>query len=480
MMDRFTRASCCTLLALFVANAAQAASQSGDVAGCDVIPAMPAPPAKAKLFRRSGAADDTADIQKAIRALRSGDWLVLPAGTYRISKHLTVPVDGVTLYGKGATIRSTNATDGGIMIEGDNVAIYGFTLEQNSDSRQGTPWAGGISVFDQRSGKRRRVSGTVIRGNTINNAANTGIFLYRATLFTVADNIVYRSWADGIHATGGSDYGRIIRNRVSQNGDDMIAVVSYAGERGALPAAMKYRKMSLQNLNRDIYVAGNTLSDTYWGRGISVVGGINVTIQDNDISKTPTAAGIYVLRERSYATFGGENIVIRNNRIGATQTAPPTYKPASVQLELTRHGAIEVSSQMNEEEFGDPLYRNALMVSRVAILDNTIRGARFAGMRFGAVSGSDKTVTNIVVKGNRLEDVGLDSIAEIHGGVDRTSLSCSQNELNDSMWASNCDGSGATARAAQVATGATLRCLADGTVRKPVTPGPPAGLMIRR
>ena len=52
-----------------------------------------------------------------------------------------------------------------------------------------------------------------------------------------------------------------------------------------------------QRLNRNILITDNDVKGQYWGRGISVVGGENVTIQYNQISDTTYAAGVLLARE---------------------------------------------------------------------------------------------------------------------------------------------------------------------------------------
>ena len=334
--------------------------------------------------------------------------------------------------------------------------------------------------MDNRNGVRRRIKGATIRGNTINNSGAAGIFLYKASLFTVADNVVYRSWADGIHVTAGSADGRIVKNAVSQNGDDMVAIVSYAGDRKAVGMATRYNVMSSDEMDDNIYIAQNHLTDTYWGRGISVVGGTDVTIENNEISRTPTCAGIYLLRESSYLSFGDRNILVQQNSISQVQTLPPTYKPPNLDLVLTHHGAIEISSQMDSQEFADPNVRSQLSVAGIAILNNTIQNARFAAMRFGAVSRSDNTTGSLVVSGNTLNEVGVDSIAAIYPGLDRTSLSCSQNTLNGQVWASQCDKGTAPGTSAVNVTGSFLECKADGTLTRGHAPNPPGSFRIHQ
>ena len=54
----------------------------------------------------------------------------------------------------------------------------------------------------------------VVQNNTIDNSAAVGIFILNVQNFTVASNTVWRSWADGIHMTGGAFAGRAINNNV--------------------------------------------------------------------------------------------------------------------------------------------------------------------------------------------------------------------------------------------------------------------------
>src|SRR5580692_10970508 len=75
---------------------------------CAIAPPVPSVPKSAKTFTGSTGSDETAAIQQALNGLQTGDWLVFPAGTYNISQHLTVLTSGVTLFGAGATIHSSN------------------------------------------------------------------------------------------------------------------------------------------------------------------------------------------------------------------------------------------------------------------------------------------------------------------------------------------------------------------------------------
>jgi len=434
-------------------------------ASCAVAPAVPAPPSGATVLPRSSGGDDTALIQQALKGLKSGDSLVFQPGTYNISKHLVLNVSAVTLFGNGATIHATNPTDGALMIEGDNVRVYGFTFTQDVTTRQTTPWAGGISVISYNTDtSARRITGSIIQNNVFTNTAG-GIFLDKVSMFTVANNTVYRTLADGIHMTAGSSNGRVIHNTVSQNGDDMIAVVSYAGNRAGTTLAQQYANWGAQQdeLDQNIYIGQNTVSDNYWGRGISVVGGSNITIESNNISKTSIGAGIYLTRETSYLTFGDQNIFVDNNVVSQVQTEPATYKPAGFSGVPTHQGAIEVAAQMTDAEYAVPQYRSAFSVVNVALIGNTVQNAKYAGIRLGMYS-PPNTVNTISVIGDALDNVENNGVIQPQAGLAASAISCSGNTYDGANWGANCATAIAPITANYAITGASLQCDQNGLI----------------
>ncbi len=426
---------------------------------CAIAPLVPNVPRGSRSIGPSSGADDTGRIQDALNHLKPGDALVFMPGNYQISKHLAVGVAGVTLFGNDATIHATNRSDGALVIQGDNVAVYGFTITQDSLGRLGTPWAGGISVFDDRGGGRRRVLGVTIQNNVVNNSSAAGIFLYKAGKFTVADNHVYRSWADGIHMTAGSSGGRVVHNSVVQTGDDMIAVVSYAGARGKAPAAVRYKNLPERSdeLDRNIYIAENDVADQYWGRGITVVGGSDVTIERNRISRTATGAGIYIARETSYASFGVRNILVAGNSISQVQTQAPSYMPAGFNPALTHHGAIEILAQMTAEELDDPLFKEAFSVSDIALVGNQVQEARFAGITL-KMSSAANPVSRVTIDGNSLAKVGSNHVIADYSGFTPPSVVCTGNSLDGESFASQCDRAIPAITEKYAVSGAALKC----------------------
>lgn len=354
----------------------------------------PAQPTSAVPVRTYGAipgdgVDDTAALQ---RALDAGGALAFEAGQYLTTAALYSRKSGTALYGNGAIIHATNPDGMAIIVQGDNTGVYNLRFTAVTSGRRSAPWHTRIAVYREVAGVVQPVLNTSIIGNVIapppgagapiNNSASTGgIMLQRAVGFLVAGNRVERTLADGIHITAGSRDGAVIGNTVRENGDDMIAVVSYAGSgKAALGSAAELRSdwptRVDQRLVRNVLIARNDLAGNYWGRGITVAGGQDVTIDGNKIDNVPIGAGIMVAREAGYATFGVRNVLARGNALSRIQTSRSAYDPDGTQSTRSRtgHGAIEVHSSLFDDESAEPYLRQDLAVREVAFVANTLSG----------------------------------------------------------------------------------------------------------
>lgn len=410
-----------------------ATSTATPTASCGAsLPAMPVPPSGARRATDFGAVpndnlDDTAAIQRALNSLREGEWLVFPPGKYLHNKSLQVNVKGTKLWGDGALLHGTNPADQALWIRADNVHVYRFTKTAVTESRRTTPWESGIAIFGQQNGALP-VYGTVIRGNRLTyagapgtnlqaSASSAGIFLYKARNFLVAENTVERSLSDGIHMTGASRNGRVLNNVVRENGDDMIAVVSYIGNNwtsSALSDRYWLDRTREASEVRDVLIANNDVSGQYWGRGVSVVGGSNVTIQNNRISRTTGAAAIYLAREQVYHTFGDYNILVTGNTIDDNQYSPPVFVPSGpgftdLQTTLARgvksgQAAIEIYSTADSTELQAAAGTQHLSVQKIRIEGNTINRIAFAGIRIGNYT-PPNTIYGVSVVNNRMTNV---------------------------------------------------------------------------
>jgi hypothetical protein len=391
-----------------VANDASALSgiQSNVVAATSAgLPAFPAVPGGARKVTEFGAKpddgiDDSDAIQRAVDSLGQGEWLVFPPGVYHQNKSIWVRTPGVKLWGDGARVHATNTQDQSFLMAAHGASIYKFTLTAVTSERGTTPWQSRIAIFSKVE-NTDPLRDNIIRGNKIiasgepgsaqaNSATAAGIFVFRARGFLVAENLISRSLSDGIHMSGGSFEGKVIGNTVRETGDDMIAVVSYLTQEGWASESAKVTASALDDrkelkLSRNILIADNFVTGQYWGRGISVVGGSHVTIKNNTIERNTVAAAVYLAREASYNTFGVHHVRVQDNIIRNVQTTDALYMPSGFKKpSKTGQGAIEVYTQIFEDEKAITSMANELMVRDVAITGNTIEGTVSHGVRIGS------------------------------------------------------------------------------------------------
>jgi polygalacturonase len=345
-------------------------------------PTKTAPIVSVKNFGATGdgVTDDTTAIQKAMNSMTSGGTLEFPAGTYKYNKQLTLTKPNVKLWGYRATLIPTNPDGNGISLEADNTHMYGFTRTAPSSWPRGCgshPYLHlcyGIYITNSRNHE--------IIDNTINYGLG-GPLVLNASDVLIARNTVYRTTADAIHMTGASTNIRVLQNTTRENGDDGIAVVGYE-RRGNEPG------------NINILIEGNDVSGNYWGRGIAVSGGKDVTIRKNKVSKIFVAAGIYVSAEGGWDSSNNRNILVENNDVSDVQTTVPAWQP--VVGTKTGHPGIFVYAE-GLGVMSDLMFRNNT-------LDNTWKHGVWV---IGNVS-----KTSIV--NTKMTRIGLDALAiEVSG-----------------------------------------------------------------
>ena len=412
-----------------------------------------------------GQADDTAVIQRALDALKPGQWLVFPPGRYRHSRRLAVARPDVTLSGYGATLHASNPADQALLVQASGVRVRGFTMTAVTDQRRHAPWESRIAIWRDGESRPPLTDVQVVDNRIIesgepgsagaNSSSSAAIFVHRVHGFVVAGNEIRRSLSDGIHITGGARHGRVWGNTVRESGDDMIAIVSYLiqGDAQADPpsqyAAQYAQRLELERV-QDVLIAHNDVAGQYWGRGISVVGGQDVTIANNRIDATTHAAAVYIAREQGWGSFGVRNVRVQGNHITRVQSTEPAYTvlPPGRRGRRTGHGAIELVAHVYADEARWPVLRQALTVERVAVLDNYIQSSTTAGVRIGY--GWERTavpawrssnvrealrhymgahVRQVVLQNNHMQQVAL-GVQRLNA-ADRTSgFQCSGNRLD--------------------------------------------------
>lgn len=340
--------------------------------GCGVpLPELPAVPAQVRQVTEFGAwpddaVPDDAAIEQALAALRPGDWLVFPPGRYLQARSLYVRTPDVTLYGAGAELQATSTTDQTLGVRASGVRVLGFQLSAAADQRQNTVESARLSVKPA-DDQAPALTGVLVRGNVITSGASAGIYVSRTNGFTIAENQVSGTLADGIHVTGGATRGRVAYNRVQSTGDDGVAVVSYLGD--AAPVS-------------EVLVEQNRVDHMPWGRGISVVGGDGVTVRGNRVRDVTRAAGILVAREDGWRTRASQRVLVEDNGLYEVQPAGP----------VTGHAGIELHSLGTEVLPG---------VNDVVLRGNVIAQGSTDGIRIGADTPGGG-VQDVRIIGNRI------------------------------------------------------------------------------
>jgi len=251
--------------------------------------------------------DDTAAIKNAIVVAKAqGKTVYVPAGKFMYTSFV---LDGVQLLGEGDTslfqaIDPLNAT---ISLQGDKPSVKNMMIKIIATVRNGTNkhafWVDHATNYE-------------INHVTVDGAADSGIFSDGSSNGRITENVIKSTMADGIHTTNGAHDITIARNTVTNVGDDMISVVGY-NDKGDCTVSAPY----------NILISYNNVSVQTAGRGISVVGGRDITITNNTVNRS-AGAGFYFAAESGWKTCGDNNILVNNNTVDITNVTGLVDHPA--------------------------------------------------------------------------------------------------------------------------------------------------------
>lgn len=396
---------------------------AGAASACRRLPPLPVPPPEGSPNRhevtRYGARPDDdqpddAAVERALAALQPGDWLVFPPGRYLQARSWFVTTPGVTLWGPGARVHALDPADLTIGLRADGQRLIGFTLTATGDRRRSEMNTARITVAPGRQPREEGlpVSGVLVRGNRIEPpvgsasvpaGASGGVFVYRAERFTIAENTVRGTLADGIHITAASHDGRVVGNRVTGTGDDPIATVSYLGRDGM--ARLRAGQAPLNEPVSDVVIEGNAVGGNPWGRGLAVIGSRRITLRGNRIEGVEHAAGILVAQEGVYQTPGPREVLVEGNAIRDIQVAPPHPDPAR-RRPRTGHAGIEIHAFGNDAaDLARPGIAERLALRDVLVRDNLVEQVAASGIRVGADS-APGLLSGVRLLRNRVERSG--------------------------------------------------------------------------
>jgi len=330
-----------------------------------------------------GRANDTAALAATATALVAGDTLQL-SGSYRHSSTVKITKSGVRVNGGGQLI-GTDPRSCSLVIAANDITVEDISLTVLATVRQASLESATLlvgSLGPVRGFRARRLhldgSGLMMRG--------------RSYGFVLEDILVTGSLGDGIHMTDGVHNGLILRPTVLHAGDDGVAVVSYLSN----PAPCS-----------DIEIRNPRVRDVYHGRGISVVGGTRVRINDLDVSQTSGAA-VYIACEDNvdWRTYAPRDVTVRGGLVTAANTTAPAPD----------HGAVLVVNESTNRPI------QGVRVSGLVIRDThaIFRVIGFLGGPGGGHTGC--SLTDVIVSGSSPRLVtqiagGTVSIAGLRVGV---------------------------------------------------------------
>lgn len=268
---------------------------------------VPVPPAplpfngvSAATFGLKGdGSDEQLKLQAAFDQL-SGRTLVLEDGkTYAHSGALRLRIGGGFFSGGkrvgndivgGATLLATNPAAMAVFLEGKNTVTGITTTFRGTSNRQAADEQNGFTIVGDN---------VVLNMCKVDGAVAAGILSQGGSNYHIIDCVVVNTLADAIHNTGGSFNGVILHPYVANAGDDGVAVVSYRGNSSAC---------------HDISCDGLVLRGGK-ARGMSVVGGTNITYTNFDIDGT-VAGPLYVASEGDpYWTYPSTHVRISRGKI---------------------------------------------------------------------------------------------------------------------------------------------------------------------
>ena len=309
-------------------------------------PASPAAPAGSLTPLAFGAVgdgvhDDTAALQSALDAATATRPLVLPTGmVFAHAGVLHVRVTGEVVEGGGTLLATAEATSS-VWVEADDVTLDGPTLATASTTQRWSAW-------EQMGLRLEANTGDVVRDVTVTGSAAAGIYVGGTGDFTLDHDTVTDTRADGIHMTDGAYGGQVIDPVTKETGDDGVAIVSYSQD--GTPC-------------HDITVTGAHVEGTTGGRGISVVGGTDITETDFEVDSS-AAAGVYVAAEGApYYTAAPTSVTMTDGLIVGANT------DATID-----HGSVLVLSAESD------VWPDGVTISDMTIVDSRSTASRDVGV----------------------------------------------------------------------------------------------------
>jgi hypothetical protein len=291
--------------------------------------------------------DDQTAIQDALNSLVAGQSLyIMPGKVYKHSstllhsKSFTAVVGGGTMYAMTPAASSFKVT-------AKYSRIADITFDTLASTTRLDPYEAQRFLVDS-------ADGIIIDNVKSLNSAATGLFITRTVGFTVNDMLVMNTLADGIHMTGGSTDGTVRTPTCINVGDDGVATVSYTGGYDS-------------GLCKRITVFNATVDGSRKGRGVSIIGGEDVTYF-NSTTRNTFGPGWIIASEPtpSNPTFGATRCKMLQGAIYSA--SQDTAQSASMRMVSGRTGYGITDCEMSGPKVYDTPSGDAFEIG--AYIDN--------------------------------------------------------------------------------------------------------------
>lgn len=369
----------------------------------------------------------TVDGNNVISATTSDAILLEKGCDQSVIKETTVKGSkkaGISIYnsnGVSVTNNTVSSANSAIyLLDSQSCVIGGDKSAGNTVTSTG---ASAISLSVQGTGKNGGCTSSQVTGNTVLNAGEHGIFVYKGQKVTVADNVVNAAGKNGIFVSTSCNNANVKGNTVQTAKENGIAVTSkslYATVTGntilaygtANKGGSRYGIMIYQsggNAKKNTIVKQNRVTGTgkVKGRnGIQISESAYTTVSGNVITK-PNGSGIFLFKSKNckigsgkkdyntikssteqgiYLTCNCDGGKVQYNKItGAKAEGIGSYQSKKLTI-----NANTVSSK------ADGIYINTSS-SMCKITNNVISSAGANGIRVSSKS------TNVTVNGNTIK-----------------------------------------------------------------------------
>ncbi|TMM49107.1 parallel beta-helix domain-containing protein [Qipengyuania marisflavi] len=282
-------------------------------------------------------------LQEALILAQPGDEIVLAAGRYAISDGLSLDVDGVTIRGEGMdeTVLDFTGQQGsgeGLLVTSDNVTMRDFALEnpkgdgvksKGADNiiyqRIRVTWTGGPKATNGAYGIYPVESdGVLIDGCKVSGASDAGIYVGQSNHITVRNSIAEANVA-GIEIENSRN--ALVTHNVATRNTGGILVFDLPN----LPVmgggnVIVENNLVVANETPNFAPPGNIVAGVRRGTGILVMANDRVLIQDNILSRNPTAPIMIVAYTQGFDD-PRYNPLPRNVVVGANLIEGGGYDP---------------------------------------------------------------------------------------------------------------------------------------------------------